>query len=136
EACMDACVDYRAIGRNEKWIKELADARLKDRVGDAYRKGTKKQRDEMRAAEVDAANHDIDAMWDLLAKESYQPREQIDEVCHGIDLKVAMRTRWVQYKPYQRAGEEQAEKPTSPWYRRWLIEGGEGGPKVDDFEQE
>src|SRR5204863_370764 len=23
-----------------------------------------------------------------------------------------------------------------PWYRRWVLEGGAGGPKVDDYEQE
>ena len=68
------------------------------------------QRDALLTAEADAVNHDIDAMWDLLAKESKQTREQIDEVCHSIDLKVAMRTRWVQYKRYQKAGKEREGK--------------------------
>ena len=75
EACMDACVDYRAVSRNEKWLGEVADARLKDSQGDQYRKASKKQRDAMLANEVAAVNKDIDAMWDLLAKESHQTRK-------------------------------------------------------------
>src|SRR5205823_3351602 len=86
EACMDACVDYRAISRNTKWLTEVAILRLVDRLGDQYRKAARKQRDGMLADELVAVNHDIDRMWDLLAKESNQTREQIDEICHTIDL--------------------------------------------------
>jgi penicillin-binding protein 2 len=136
EACMDACVDYRAISRSAKWIDELAQARLKDRLGTQYTKAPKKERESMVADEAQVVNEEIDRMWDLLARESNQTREAIDDVCHEIDLKVAMRTRYLQYKRYQLAEEEHADKGPSPWYRRWLIEGGEGGPKVDDFEQE
>src|SRR5207237_948471 len=59
-----------------------------------------------------------------------------DEVCHTIDLKVAIRTRWLQYKHFQQANQKSALKGKAPWYRRWVLEGGEGGPKVDDYEQE
>src|SRR5687768_16553863 len=30
EACMDACVDYHAISRNEKWVRDVATARVRD----------------------------------------------------------------------------------------------------------
>src|SRR5207248_3209188 len=63
-------------------------------------------------------------------------REHIDEVCHTIDLKVAIRTRWLQYKHFQQANQKNTLKGKAPWYRRWVLEGGEGGPKVDDYEQE
>src|SRR5213592_2457220 len=108
EACMDACVDYRAIARNPKWLADQAASRLIDRLGDPYRKAPRKQREKMLADEVAAVNRDIDCMWDALAKESGQTREQIDEICHAIDLKVAMRARWVQYKRYQKADKAHA----------------------------
>ncbi len=136
EACMDACVDYRAISRDAKWINALAEARLKDRMGTQFTKATRKEKEELAADEAESINRDIDKMWDLLARESNQTREQIDEICHEIDLKVAMRTRWVQYKRYENAEKALEGSGPSPWYRRWLIEGGDGGPKVDDFEQE
>ena len=136
EACMDACVDYRAISRNAKWIALLAEIKLKDRLGTDFTKAAKKEKADMVEEESERINQSIDQMWDLLAKEAKLSREEIDEICHEIDLKVAMRTRWVQYKRYQNAEVAQADKGPSPWYRRWLIEGGDGGPKVDDFEQE
>src|SRR4051794_1693558 len=33
QACIDACVDYRAISRDTRWIAELADQRLRSRMG-------------------------------------------------------------------------------------------------------
>src|SRR5262249_1789984 len=100
------------------------------------KKVSKQEKADMIEEESERINQSIDQMWDLLAKEAHRSRDEIDEACHEIDMKVAMRTRWVQYKRYQIAEEAQADKGPSPWYRRWLIEGGDGGPKVDDFEQE
>jgi penicillin-binding protein 2 len=138
EACMDACVDYRAISRNEKWINAVAAGRIIDRVGGRtqYYKIPLKQRREMIEQEAERVNQDITAMWTLLARVSDQTQEQIDEIRHYIDLKVAMRSRWVQYKRYLKADQAHDEKGRTPWYKRWLIEGSGGGPSIDDFEQE
>src|SRR5215469_14730670 len=86
EACMDACVDYRAISRDAKWIDGLAAARLKDRLGKQFDKTRGKEREGLVADEAQVVNQQIDQMWDLLAKESNQTREEIDDICHEIDL--------------------------------------------------
>jgi cell division protein FtsI/penicillin-binding protein 2 len=39
EGCMDACVDYRAISRNKKWIETVAGARLTRPAGRAVQAG-------------------------------------------------------------------------------------------------
>jgi penicillin-binding protein 2 len=135
QACMDACVDYRAISRDPKWINQIAAQRLRDRLGDAYSKAPKKQREEMVEQESKSVNDDISNMWLLLAKESGQTPEQIADIRHAIDLKVAMRSRWIQYKRFQQADKAHDAKGAAPWYKRWLIEGGDDGPKIDDFEQ-
>ncbi|MEO6437091.1 MAG: penicillin-binding transpeptidase domain-containing protein [Tepidisphaeraceae bacterium] len=135
EACMDACVDYRAISRNGNWIARLATARLKEQLGDGFKRHSEKDRDRMIAAEAILVIRDIDAMFQLLAEVSGQELLDIEEVCHTINLKVAMRSRYVQYKRFQKAEDAHAGSGPPPWYRRWLVEGGEGGPCVDDFEQ-
>jgi len=145
QGCMDACVDYRAISRNPKWIDSVAAQRLIERMGErAYRGTPKAQRVKMVAEEAVQVNGDIDRMWATLAavsKESPTVSDadalaKIEELCNAINLKVAMRSRYVQYKRYQLADEEHEKSGPPPWYRRWLIEGGDGGPSVDDFEQD
>lgn len=136
QSCTDACVDYRAISRNEKWIKNLAARRLLARLSDQYRKATQADRQALLADEVTVVNREIDRMWDLLAEVSGQTPAQIEEIRSAIDLKVAHRVRDLQYKRYQGADKEYEERGPGPWYQRWIIEGGEGGPNVDDFEQE
>jgi penicillin-binding protein 2 len=136
EGCMDACVDYRAISRNKKWIETVATARLIDRLGQQYKSAAKADRVKMVADESGKVNEDIDRMFALLADVSGQKHAEIDELVSSINLKVAMRTRYVQWKRYQTADEEHDKKEPPPWYRQWLIEGGNGGPSVDDFEQE
>ena len=136
EACLDACVDYRAISRNEKWIDNLAIRRAEDRLGDQYAKASRAKRDALVAEQADAVKSDIDAMFALLSEVSGKSPEEIDEICRAIDLKVAYRSRYVQYKRFASADAKQENAAPPPWYRRWLIEGGEGGPSIDDFEQE
>jgi cell division protein FtsI/penicillin-binding protein 2 len=136
EACMDACVDYRAISRNEKWIADLAARRLKDRLGDQYVKAAKARREAMVVEESAAVNQDIDRMFRLLSDVCGRPLEEIEETCRTINLKIAMRSRYVPYKRFQHADKEHEGSGPPPWYRRWLVEGGDGGPSVDDFEQQ
>src|SRR5687768_11155866 len=136
EGCMDACVDYRAISRNKTWIEIVSAQRLIDRLGDQYRRAAKKDRIAMVEDEAVAVNRDIDRMFALLAEVSKKEPAEIEELCNTINLKVAMRSRYVQYKRYQLADEEHDKAGPPPWYRRWLIEGGDGGPRVDDFEQD
>src|SRR5688572_30668779 len=67
EGCMDACVDYRAISRNKKWMDLVAAQRLMERLGNQYRAAPKAERLRMVADEAAVVNKDIDRMWALLA---------------------------------------------------------------------
>ena len=137
QACMDACVDYRAISRSKKWIDAIAAQRVLDRLGEKGYRATPKA-DRLKLIEDEAAhvNGEIDRMWSVLAEVDQKTPTEIEEICNTINLKVAMRSRYVQYKRYQLADEEHEKSGPPPWYRRWLIEGGDGGPSVDDFEQD
>src|ERR1700676_966289 len=48
--CVDACVDFRAIlyPADEKWMRSIASERLKVRLGDAFSRLPKKQREKLR----------------------------------------------------------------------------------------
>jgi penicillin-binding protein 2 len=128
EACMDACVDYRAITRDAAWMRSIARSRATSDA-DAWKKLDRKQRE----AAFEQVKSDIDRMFDLLAQETGQPREKIDETCRQIDLRVAMSRRIRQYRRYMAASEDHVEDAKAAWYRRWLIEGGKDGPQVDDY---
>lgn len=134
EACMDACVDFRAISRNEKWMRDVAKARVQNDHPDEYKKADKATRQQMLDDEFAKVRRDIDAMFDLLASETGEKPERVDETCRQIGLRVEMRSRLRQYRRYLAAHEEHVKDGDAPWYRRWLIEGGKDGPQVDAFE--
>ncbi len=132
EACMDACVDYRAITRDPVWINAIALKRAA--TVDGWAKGDTKQRKAILDDATAEVKRNIDDMFVLVAKETGRDPEQIEDTCHQIDLRVAMSRRFRQFTRF-----EKAEKDTStakgavPWYRRWL--GGGSGPEIDDFTQ-
>jgi penicillin-binding protein 2 len=136
EACIDACVDYRAISRDEKWIREVATIRaVADHPGDEWKKLDKKLRPVEIEKHVAGVKADIARMFLVLAKETGQSEASIDEICHQINLRVAMRTRMRQYRRFRDANREREDRGDAPWYRKWLIEGGKDGPEVDDFDE-
>ena len=134
EASMNACVDYRAIVRDPKWIRALARSRLIERAADDFKQADKTRKEIMIAAEAEQVTADIDRMFALLAKEAPQGAEQVEDTCRQIDLRVAMGRRKRQYDRYLLANEEHQTDGPPAWYRRWLIEGGKDGPQVDDFD--
>ena len=73
-------------------------------------------------------------MFALIAKETGRDRDEIEDICHQIDLRVAMSSRIRQYNRFRKAEKESSARGASPWYRRWLIEGGDG-PEIDDFDR-
>src|SRR4051794_6729757 len=135
EPCMDACVDYRAVRLDPKWLEDLAIRRIKRDRADDYRRADELRRKSMVEREIEAIKGLIDEMWQVLAREGNRTPEQIEEVRRAIQQRVAMRARLVQYLKFKAAAEDHAEHGPSPWYRKWLIEGGADGPSVDDFEQ-
>src|SRR5215212_2045944 len=75
EACMDACVDYRAITRDPIWIRGIARTRA---AADAqtWKDADRKQRETLVDAATEQVKHDIDRMFDLLAAEAGEAREK------------------------------------------------------------
>src|SRR5438093_449700 len=61
EASMDACVDYRAIVRDPKWIRSLARQRAIDQQPDMFKPADKKL-EAMIDAEAERVKPDIDRM--------------------------------------------------------------------------
>src|SRR4051812_38856921 len=121
QACIDACVDYRAITRepDAEWVKRLADVRVRKR--DEWRGADRALREQLMRAEIDAVRSDINRMWTTLAARSHQTVEQMDETRTQIEYRVNTRRRVVWFKSYEKAVKltGKAEKP--PWYQKWLL---------------
>ena len=68
--CTNACVLYAALPyqAQPKWLASQALTRLKARMGDAWARTPTDQRKKLKAAEMNALQHDIDAMWGKLAR--------------------------------------------------------------------
>lgn len=136
EACVDACVDYRALTDppDEGWVNDRALERLKARPGDAYAKAPKSKRKQMVADEADAVRGDLKSMWEKLAQVSGRTPGQIAEARDAIVHRVETRRRLVWYRSYERAVERQAKQPatTQPFWMRWLDENRDE-PQLDQF---
>lgn len=134
-ACIDACVDYRAIEDppNDRWVKATAQKRLRDRGEGA----TRAERAKLLAAETAAVRHDIDAMWETLGHLPGTTPEEVTQSRHDIVQKVVRRQRMVWYKAYARAMESRGSSSTTKpaWYKAWLA-GDDQTLKIEDFESE
>jgi penicillin-binding protein 2 len=141
--CVDLCVDYRAIAESvgttdpavEKWVKGIALARLKNRMGEEYTKAGKTARLEMLAAEMEAVKGDIGRMWGVIAAEGGKSLEEIGETRRDIVQRVEMRRRYVWVSRWRAAVSSRKELPQAPWYRRWMM-GESGGDEIqlDSFD--
>src|SRR5450432_3624997 len=135
---IDACVDYRAIPHepDEKWVRDIADTRLKNRLGNDYRRAEKSQHDQLLQVEIGHVKSDIHAMWDELGRRGKMSSDQIDEIRLSIERKVEMRKRYVWYHKYQNATKGQENREPAPWYKRWLIDETQQMPEIDEFDIE
>jgi penicillin-binding protein 2 len=135
-ACIDACVDYRAIPTeaDEDWVHDVALARLKNRMGSDFTRADKQQHDQLLQNEIAAVRSDIRKMWDVLARLGKIPAEQIDELRQGIVRRVEMRRRFVWYHKYETALKYEENREPSPWYKRWLIDQTQAAPQLDQFD--
>ncbi len=137
EPCTDACVDYRAISLNEEWIKGVALDRLKMKMARDYAASDRKQREKLLTEEIARVHTDIDAMWEILAQKTGKPiaeaREEIDQTRRAIRQRVQMCRRLVWYNRYNKAMTRHDDAAPDPWYRRWVVWGGDDGPDLDSF---
>ncbi len=137
EPCIDAAVDYRAIEKTPAWMREMALARIAQRMPAEYRKASHDARLEMVREATDGVSHDIDVMWDTLAAESGKSREDIEDIKGTIFRHVDFRRRVVWYKRYEQAMKDRAEPAGTqePWYREFLS-GDSAAPELDNFNVE
>jgi penicillin-binding protein 2 len=131
EPCSDAGVDYRAIVKDEAWMRSVAQQRLA-RDSEEWKQADKVRRAQLLAGEVRAVGADIDRMWQTLASMSGRTPEEIEQVKLGIQQRVEMRRRYVWYRKYEQAMERHEGREPEPWYRQWLISG-QSAPQLDQF---
>ena len=135
EACIDACVDFRAMSDDPdpRWLTEQALARLRRMPGDEYRRAPADRRRQMLAAEIGEVKADIAGMWQALADETKHKLEDVEAARQAVLRKVRARKRVVWYARYRRALREHEGREPAPWYRGWLLDDSNKAPEVDSF---
>lgn len=128
EPCLAASVDYRAITRDEQWMKEQARIRL----AAAYRGAGRAERSRLLEQELARLNKDLDLLWRTLAEVSGKSLEEIEQLKAALRRRVEMRKRYVWYKRYEDASQRHQQSETEPWFREWLLSG-DGAPQIDSF---
>jgi penicillin-binding protein 2 len=142
EPCVDACVDYRALAPNPDpdWVKEVARARLKERMAGGYTDAPRAKQVKLLDEEILAVQKDIKEMVPRLAKIAGRDEQKLEDVRTAVVEKVRMRKRFIWYRNYELAmkkhedGLQQAQtRPTSVW-KKWLLDDGEEeAPELDQF---
>jgi penicillin-binding protein 2 len=141
-ACIDACVDYRAITDppDEAWVGKLALSWARDRRGDEYRAADSARRRQIIDEERRHVLDRIRVLWSTLAKAGNKEPQDLEETRHDIIRRVEMRRRYVWYRKYElaRAAHEQKKNAddsgATSWWRQWLIDETQEAPQLDQFE--
>ena len=144
DACVDACVDYRALAANPdlKWLKEVARERLRlglGRHGAEYQKAPAERKGVLLEKEIEAVRDDHRTMWGRLSRVTGVPVAEIEDARRAIVAKVRMRQRSVWYQNYEKAlkkskGAGGADtRPSSAWHK-WLLDDSADAPELDGFE--
>lgn len=133
-ACIDLCVDYRAITAqpDEAWVRELARARLR-RTGAEYVRASRARREQLLDQEIVNVKSRIELMWDKIAQVSGQSRAQIDQIRQAIVQRVEARARYIRHWRYIKALSQYRKLEQVPWYQRLFLGAGEK-PNEEDFE--
>lgn len=125
-ACVDVCVDYRAMTDppEPKWLAGKAEARLKLKMGEAYTSKPRAERRKLIAEEAEVVKGDIARMWSDFAQMSSKPAEEISQIRDSIIKKVEMRQRLVKMYNYKLAMEkDERRRESEAFWRQWLLEG-------------
>jgi penicillin-binding protein 2 len=141
-ACIDACVDYRAIADppDDAWVSKLALQWSRERRGDEYKVADSARRKQILEEEKAHVLNRIDVLWATLAQVGNKEREAIEETRHEIIRRVEMRRRYVWYRKYELAREAHEQKKnsddagTTSWWKQWLIDETQEAPQLDQFE--
>lgn len=148
QPCIDVCVDYRAIlfepvggapvsttidALRQRWLRGEARSRLKRRI-ENYVELPLTERKKLLDAEVDAVRHDIERMWQELARLSDKPIEEIDETRREIIRRVETQARIAWYKKYEKAQKSRSDGSRDPAWYAWLMGSGASEADIDKFE--
>jgi penicillin-binding protein 2 len=133
-ACIDACVDYRALTDtpDETWIRNEARRRLRG-VTDGLPRAERTAR---LASEITQVKADIEQMWVVLGSMPGSSLEQVQETRREIVRRVEMRRRVVWYRAYEQAVRKHESGPKPPWYKRWIAGSDADVPRLEQFEIE
>jgi penicillin-binding protein 2 len=137
EACIDLCVDYRAITAepDEAWVRDLAQGRLRRRLGDRYGRTPRKDRARMLDEEVELVKSQIKVMWARIAQAAHVSPQEIDDIRQSIIQRVEARQRAVSRYHYHRALKRFKNQGDLPWYRSLFFGGGaDEAPKAESFD--
>ncbi len=134
--CIDAMVDYRVIPTDpdEKYLRDLAGARLAARLGDEYTKAGRSKRDALAKPEILAIKRDLQSMWTTLAQCPGMDERKIQEVREDLSRRVESRARYIWFRNYEKAMESHGNRAPSAWYARWLLDDSKA-PDLDDFKK-
>ena len=79
-ACIDACVDFRALTNppDPNWIESVALQRIRARLRDKFQSTPRSKRVEMLKEEMQRVRSDVDRMWSRLAQVSGRDVEEIE----------------------------------------------------------
>jgi cell division protein FtsI/penicillin-binding protein 2 len=141
-ACIDACVDYRAITDppDDAWLSRLAVSWARERRGDEYRAADGARRKQIIDEEKKHVRDRVEALWNVLAQAGNRERDEIDEARHEIIRRVEMRRRYVWYRKFEaaRAAHDQKKSAddagSTSWWKQWLIDETQEAPQLDQFE--
>ncbi len=133
-ACIDLCVDYRAITPepDARWVRDLAVSRLRRRLGGNYYKTPRPRRAELIDEEVGAVQGLIQGMWGKIAEVSGKTPAEIEEIRQGIVQRVEARRKYILHYRYLAALKDYEEMEGLPWYKRLFL-GGNEKPEPEDF---
>jgi penicillin-binding protein 2 len=133
-ACIDLCVDYRAITPrpDEKWVRSMALSRLHRRLGDQYYKTPRSKRAELIDQEIGTVKDLIERMWAKIAQVSGKTPAEIQDIRQGIVDKVEARRTYILHYRYLAALKDFQKSEHLPWYKRLFL-GGNEKPNPDDF---
>ncbi len=137
EACIDLCVDYRAITPepDEGWVRDIAQARLRRRLGSNYFRTPRPERLKLLDEGVVDVKEDIESMWVKIALAAHLSAEEVTGIRQSIIQRVEARQRAVSRYNYRRALERYERHAALPWYRRILFgAGADTAPTLEGFD--
>jgi penicillin-binding protein 2 len=135
--CIDACVDYRAIGEDPDpaWLRKHAISVLLNQMSDTGQHIAKASALSSVAIDQEVLREkgDITDMWGMIAKVSGKSPDEIDDIRRSIVQRVEMRRRWIWWRTYAQAVRGAGHASWSDWYKD-ILSNSAGSADIDQYE--